>query len=417
MIEGHPQGEGSGGGPGKVLFISPQPFFEWRGSPIRVSYTLRALAELGHEVDFLTLPIGQEKQIEGIRIFRVPNWFGIEGVPIGPSFWKAVFDVFLLFKALRLARRRRYDVVHGVEEAGALALIVARMTGGSVVFEKHSDPSSYRRGPFRNLVLWLYAKVEAFSIRRAEAVIATGPGLVRQAEQALRRRRSSGDGWRQRIHHISDIPSSLVEADPERTAAIRKRLCSRARQKLVLYVGSFAVYQGVHLLFASIPLVARRREDINFVVIGGSGQQIEEEKAKLARAGAAEAVLFVGKVPPDELPDYLAAADILLSPRIAGSNTPLKLLDYLKAGRAIVATNSEANRLILDQATALLVDLTPEALAAAVCRLVDDDGLRRRLAAQGRRLIDERYNFDEFRGRLAACYEGLRNGKGLPEAR
>ncbi len=64
----------------KVLFISPQPFFEWRGSPIRVGFNIQALSELGYRVDLLTLPIGIERDVPGVKIIRVPNLLGMSRV-------------------------------------------------------------------------------------------------------------------------------------------------------------------------------------------------------------------------------------------------------------------------------------------------------------------------------------------------
>jgi glycosyltransferase involved in cell wall biosynthesis len=143
------------------------------------------------------------------------------------------------------------------------------------------------------------------------------------------------------------------------------------------------------------------------VIIGGTQREIEERRSRLREQGIAESVTFLGKIPPDELPDYLGAADVLLSPRIAGKNTPLKLLDYLKAARAIVATDGEANRLILDENTAVLAEPQADAFAAGIVRALEDDALRERLAAEGRKLIREVYNFDEFKRRLSECYSAL----------
>jgi glycosyltransferase involved in cell wall biosynthesis len=380
----------------RVLYIAPQPFFEWRGSPIRVSYTVRALAELGYEVDLLVLPVGTDREIEGVQIHRAANWLGIKKVPIGPSLRKAFLDIFLFFKAVRLARKRRPVVIHGVEEAGAIAVVVAWLTGGRAIFEKHSDPSSYRRGGLRNLVLWLYSKVEAFSIRRASAVIATGPGLVEQARRV---------DPEKTVFHVFDIPSSFSEADVESTRQVRRQLQVDPADKLVLYVGSFAVYQGIELMFDSIPMVVARDPYARFVIIGGTASQIEERRRWLSDRGVDRSVEFVGLVDPDRLPDYLAAVDLLLSPRIAGSNTPLKILDYMKAGRAIVATGSEANQLILNEEIALLTEPTSEAFAAGISELLGDEQRRERLAASGRRLIQERYNFSEFKRLIGRCYD------------
>lgn len=382
----------------RVLFISPQPFFQWRGSPIRVAFDLLALAEQGYEVDFLTLPVGADKEIEGVRTIRVPNLFGVRSVPIGPSAVKAAFDVLLLFKGLWLAFRRRYDVVHGVEDAGFIGLIIAGLTRCKLVFEKHSDPHSYKKRFLRNAAMTAYAAVECFTARRADAVIGTGPGLATQV-------RAMNVGGQ--VYEICDIPSSLAVADPDQVARLRTSLRKRDAEVLITYVGSFAVYQGVDLLFEVVPPVVAENPNARFVIIGGTPDEIRERRRRLADGNVEQAVSFLGKIPPDELPAYLAASDILLSPRIAGANTPLKILDYFKAGRAIVATDVEANRFLLDDDTAVLVRPEPKALAGGIGRAIGDRELRERLAENGRKQIDTKYNFKEFSRLLGECYRNL----------
>jgi glycosyltransferase involved in cell wall biosynthesis len=380
----------------RVLFLVSQPFFQWRGSPIRVAYDVQALAALGYEVDLLVLPVGEPRALPGVRIRRVPNVFLARNVSIGPSLLKAAFDAVMFFQALGLALRQRYDVIHGVEDAGAVGLAVAGLTGARLVFEKHSDPTSYRKGALRNAIMSAYAAVERFVARRAAAVIGTGPGLAAQVRDT---------GTRADVYDIMDIPSSRVEATPDATAAARARLQRKADDVLVTYVGSFAVYQGVDLMFEAIPLVVGQCPRARFVIVGGSPDEIEARRAQLAAVHCADAVHFAGKIPPDELPDTLAASDILLSPRTSGVNTPLKILDYFKAGGAIVATDVEANRLLLDEALAELTPPTPRAFADGIGRLVNDEGRRRALAARGRGLVETTYNFDVFTTRLGACYK------------
>lgn len=381
---------------GRVLLLSPQPYFQWRGSPIRVSFNVRALVANGWAVDLLAMPVGDDLAIEGARTFRVPNVLGVRDLPIGPSPAKAFLDVFLFFKAWQLARRNSYDVIHGIEEAGFLALLLGGLFRTGVVYEKHSDPASYRKGLFRSLVMSLYGAVERITMRGADAVIGTGPGLV----EAGRR-----DAPETPAFHIFDIPSSLAEAEPGRTQEVRETLRKSTDEIIVTYVGSFAVYQGIDLLFDSMPHALEGSDAVRFVVIGGSDDEISRRRRQLEEKGIARRVSLVGKVPPDELPDYLAASDILLSPRMAGHNTPLKLLDYLKAGRPVVATDNEANRLILDEEVAVLVEPTPRKLADGILRLATDGTLRNTLGTRGRRLIDEEYNFENFRSRLADCYD------------
>ncbi|NLE65881.1 MAG: glycosyltransferase family 4 protein [Lentisphaerae bacterium] len=382
----------------RILFISSQPFFQWRGSPIRVGFNVQALAETGYAVDLLTLPLGAPREIPGVRILRVGNPLRLNNIAIGPSLSKLLFDALLFFRGLVLAVRNRYKVVHGVEDAGLVALAIARLTGAKFVFEKHSDPASYRKKALRNLVMASYAAVERFMVRRADATIGTGPGLVAQAEKL---------GARGPVHHIFDIPSSLARAAPDQVEAARRKLVRAPGDILVLYVGSFAAYQGIDLMFDAMPPVFRRSARARWVVVGGAPLEIEQRKAWLANWNIEERVAFPGKIHPDELAACLEAADILLSPRISGVNTPLKLLDYCKAGRAIVATDNSANRQILNEECALFAPPGPEAFADAILRLIEDNALRERLGRGAFRLFEEKYNYGRFKELLAACYAGL----------
>ncbi|WFB37305.1 glycosyltransferase [Kiritimatiellota bacterium B12222] len=382
----------------RVLFLSPQPFFQWRGSPIRVQHNLRALSQLGYDVDLLTLPFGEDVDIENVRIHRVKGIPGVDNVPIGPSFWKIIFDIKLYFKARNLCKHHNYAVIHGIEEAGCLGYFLSRKQQASLVYEKHSDPASYRKNFIRNMIMAAYAQVENFTVQRADAVIATGQGL---ADAVLRMKPDC------HCTHLFDIPSSLAEADQTRIQNCRTELLHEANELLATYVGSFAVYQGIDLLFDSIPLALQKAPQLRFVIIGGSDAEIAERKHALQQAGVADKVSFLGKVDPESLPDYLGASDLLLSPRISGNNTPLKLLDYLKAGRAIVATDLEANRLIINETMATFSALTPAAFAQAIVDLALDTEARTHKATQGRALIDDVYNFTHYTQKLGEVYHAL----------
>ncbi len=398
MRTSHQAATAEEGGRRRVLLIVSQPFFQWRGSPIRVRFDVQALAELGYAVDILTLPFGEDLDIPGVQTVRVPPVFWAKTLPIGPSLLKACFDGVLFFKAWRMVRRQRYAVLHGVEDAGFVAAALARRAGAALVYEKHSDPGSYRKGSLRNVIMAIYARAEGLLVRRADAVIGTGPELAAQA-----RRLAPGKP----VYHIPDIPSSLSEATPGGTARARAQWVAERDTVLITYVGSFAVYQGIELLFEAILQVCRRCRQARFLVIGGSGAEIAARRRTLCEQGIEAAVVFAGKVPPDQLPDMLAASDILLSPRIAGVNTPLKLLDYLKAGRAILATDHQANRQILDENTALFALPNAVAFADGICRLIEDTALREKLCAGGRAMIATQYNFAAFKRGLADIYATL----------
>ncbi len=382
----------------RVLFVVSQPFFQWRGSPIRVGFDVQALVQLGYVVDLLVPPFGEDPGYQGVTIVRTRSIPGVRNLPIGPSISKILFDVLLLLRARSMLRNEVYTCLHGVEDTGAVCAWLARRYDLPFVFEKHSDPRSYRKGYLRNVVMRMYAAVERWTIRRATAVIGTGPKLAEYAAALCPDKT---------VVEIPDIPSSLAESSPECASTQRKALVKHANDILLTYVGSFAVYQGIDLLFSSIPIVCRADPRARFVIIGGSPAQIASRKEQMQQAGCAHCVHFAGLIPPDRLPDILAGSDILLSPRIAGTNTPLKILDYLKAARPIVATENEANRQILNESTAVFGAADAASYAQAMLRLVEDENLREKLGVGGMRLIQEKYNFAYFKRELGKVYEEL----------
>jgi glycosyltransferase involved in cell wall biosynthesis len=380
----------------RILLISPQPFFQWRGSPIRVKFNLLALANLGYQIDLLTLPIGNDQEINGVRVYRVANPFRVKNIPIGPSFWKLFFDMLIFLKAISLCLQNRYDVIHGIEEAGFLAAVLGKLFGVKVIFEKHSDPFSYKRGRIRNIILNAYAALEKLTVRMASAVICTGPGLVDQVNAMKTDTRA---------FNVADIPSSLMEPSAIDIQATRGKLLQNHDDVLITFVGSFAIYQGVDLMFAAIPTVVKNNERARFVIIGGNPEEIAENRKVLIEQGVEAHVTFLGKIAPDILPNYLAASDILLSPRVSGINTPLKILDYMKAGRSIIATDVLSHRLLLDEKTAIFAPPAPEPLAHSIILLVNDQKLREQLGNACRKEYENTFTFNHLCARLAKCYD------------
>lgn len=379
----------------KILFLCPQPFFQWRGSPIRVDFTLKALTEAGYEVDLLVLPGGEDREMPGLKIFRMPNFIGVKKIPIGPSFPKLFFDGVMLVYGFRRIIGQRYEGIHGIEEGAILAAILGFIGRKPFLMEKHSDTESYSKKGLMSLVLKFFKGMEKWAARRAAIRIGTGPGLVDQLK-------AFSGGKSSRL--ISDIPSSLKLAEEEGISAWKHRLGIGGDKVFALYVGSFATYQGLALLFEALPDALDQNENLYLIIVGGSEKEISSRKSTLA-ARHSERVLFLGTLAPDELPSLFGACEILLSPRIAGMNTPLKLLDYLKAGRAILATDHPSNRLILNEEVAHLVTPEKTALVAGFTKLVRDPVYRAKLSKMQSELLRERYSYEVFKSELLQAYE------------
>jgi glycosyltransferase involved in cell wall biosynthesis len=380
----------------RILLLAPQPFFEVRGTPLAVLALVRALAHLGHSVDLLTFPQGESVPVPGVRHLRSLR-LPVGRVRAGASLAKLALDVPFMARAFWRMAVGHYDVVHAVEEAALLAAPVARLLRLPLVVDVDSSVSDQlvesgfaRRGP----LLWTARALERRALRGSAAVItvcAALSDLVRaRAPQA-------------RVFQIEDPPLvDGTEPPAEAVAALRRDLGLDARP-VALYSGNFEPYQGVPLLVQAAAL----RPDAQFVFMGGEPEQVEEACRSAAALGCAERCVFTGKRPPEELSLFLRLADVVVSPRSRGVNTPFKVYTYLASGTPLVATRIPTHTQLLDDALAMLVEPTPEALAEGIARVLADPQAARERARRGRELIEGEYSAARYTEKVALAYAAV----------
>jgi glycosyltransferase involved in cell wall biosynthesis len=157
-----------------------------------------------------------------------------------------------------------------------------------------------------------------------------------------------------------------------------------------------------------VAIVSKRRPDARVLVVGGEPAQVERAKARAIEAGAAAAMVFTGQQPAKEIPGFVQAADLLVSPRIRGTNTPLKIYSYLRSGKPIVATNLLTHTQVLTPEIAALVDPEPAPFAAAILELIEDGQKRARLSAAAQEVARQKYSRESYLKRTAQAYDRLR---------
>ena len=85
------------------------------------------------------------------------------------------------------------------------------------------------------------------------------------------------------------------------------------------------------------------------MLAGGKPDQVARARAQARAAGIDDVTIFAGERPASEIPAYLLAADVLVSPRSRGTNTPLKIYQYLRSGKPIVATRLLTHTQVLER--------------------------------------------------------------------
>jgi glycosyltransferase involved in cell wall biosynthesis len=201
---------------------------------------------------------------------------------------------------------------------------------------------------------------------------------------------------------------SVSGMPPEPSGAGRSRVARYGLEgPIVMYVGNLEPYQGIDLLLQSFARVLERTGHAHLVIIGGAARDIEAYRDECRRLGIAGRVHFLGPRPIGELAAHLAEADVVVSPRLRGNNTPMKLYSYLHSGRALVATDLPTHTQLVDRGVAMLAASSPGPFADALERVIRDEALRARLGAAGRRLVEERFTYRVFRERLNGLLDWL----------
>jgi glycosyltransferase involved in cell wall biosynthesis len=385
--------------------IAPEPFFEPRGTPFSQFHRIRALTALGHQVDLVTYPFGRDVSMPGLRIFRCMRPPFVRRVRIGPSIAKIPLDVWLTFAVLRRALGGRYDAIHSHEEGGVIGVVLAVMLRVPHLYDMHSSlPQQLTNFAFSGSTLMrhVFLAFERLMIKRSRVVIVICPSL----EETVRLIDPQA-----RTVLIENAPgSSEEEATAAQAAAIRQSLGVSDRVPMILYTGTFEAYQGLELLFEAMAIVRASSPDARLVLAGGKPDQIARARERARAAGIEDAIMFAGERPAEEIPAFLLAADVLVSPRSRGTNTPLKIYQYLRSGKPIVATRLLTHTQVLTDDTAVLTGATAREFAGGILAALTDRGRAAAIGRRARLMADTKYSYEAYLERTRQACAVLGDG-------
>lgn len=370
-----------------ILMLAPEPFFQPRGTPISIYFRICALADLGHNIDLVTYHLGENKPIKNLKILRIPDLFFIKKIKIGPSLAKIPLDFLLLLKALFQLSKKSYDLIFSHEEAGFFGVALAKIWKIPHVYDMHSSlPQQLDNFEFtnsrhiKNLFLW----IEHFILKYSSAIIVICPDLSQTVQKI-------GFGQKaillQNFVDFEDLASLRTD-----TPLNRKDIAPRG-EKIVLYTGNFQPYQGIPLLLEAAARLDQK--DVVFLFVGDNTTGVARMTKRAKELNIAEKVKFTGQVPPSQVPGYLSLADVLVSPRLSGTNTPLKIYSFLKSGKPVVATNLWTHSQILNENMSILVDPDPDSLAKGIYYALHDPEAQRR-ADSAKRLAESEYTYPKY---------------------
>jgi len=357
----------------KIVAIAGSRIPSDTANSIQVMKACSAIAQLGYDLTLIVPDNGAQTSWNELALhYGISHPFKVEWLTSNSR-------RFFTLQSVLHARSHLPDLLYvWMPQSAVFGLLVRLPT----IFEIHIQPSGLLGPTWHRLFAKLPGRKRLACITRAMQNI-----LEEDYRMTLR-------------------PSEVVIApngvELERFASLPDPERARQSQNLraaptVLCAGHLYAGRGVDLFLQ----LAEAFPQASFVWVGGRPEDVNERSAK-ANAHTLINVTFVGFVPNAELPNYLAAADVLLMPyarSIYGSSgtadsasvaSPMKMFEYMAAGRAILASDLPVIREVLDDSSALFVP--PEDMSAwsnALKSLLNDPSRRQSLASTARRAVEK----------------------------
>jgi glycosyltransferase involved in cell wall biosynthesis len=367
-----------------------------RGSRVKILYLHRILSKDGQAVHL-------EELIEALR------GLGHEVILVGPaSFGRSEFghDPKLLARIKQSIPTKAYEIAECFYNiVGFLRLLSAYLKfNPDVVYERCN--------------LFSFAGVWLRKITRVPLILEVNAPLARERENfgdlGFARFAAAGERWIWRSADVVLPVTAVLAAEIAKAGVASDRLVvtsnaidpskfdpalnsAAAREELGLankiVLGFTGFVRDWHGLDQAIDVLARPDLPANtHLMIVGEGPALPDLKAKAKRLGVEDRVIFTGLIDRSKIARAVSAFDIALLPRCVEYCSPLKLFEYMAAGKAILAPDQENIREILTSGTSglLFQPNSPGAMADGIAQLVRDAALREKLGREAQALISRR---------------------------
>lgn len=390
----------------KTLVIAPQPFFSPRGTPFSVYYRTLISSELGLKIDFLTYGEGQDVDIPNVNIIRIPRFKFLGNVKIGPSPLKLFLDFFIIVKTIGLLIKNKYDLVHAHEEAVFFARFLKPIFKYKLIYDMHSSlPQQLTNFNFTTskTLINIFKKLEDSCLRSADGVITICLDLYNYVNSIIENKSK---------HYL--IENSIFDkvrlrdnSNQQEKKEDEKFVNIPENKKIIVYAGTLEKYQGIDILIKSFSELHKKNENTILIIVGGSKSQVEEYKKLSSELGIEKEIIFTGRVSQISAKHYTSLADVLVSPRSNGTNTPLKIYEQIASGKPLVATNIYSHTQVLTENVAFLVEPEPSAMSEGLLAAVNSNGIAKEKTENARKLYEEKYSRKIYNQKLKNLLESL----------
>ena len=397
----------------KILYtafdIVPSP----KGASTHILHNIRGLVNRSYGVHLITPNDGllpTEDTIEGAQVTRITQDLTQNFLARATHFGKAVFTHLTLSSTLpKLGRDdvgegEGYDVVHYRNIWDGLHIAQNKKRHGyKTLFEVNGLPSIELKYHYPGLDSDLVSKIkeqEIATLHLSDAIICPS-NVTRDYIASL--------GLNRKL--VTVIPNGVSASDfspsplPERDGHV----------PVLLYIGTLADWQGLDIVIKALPRILEQQPVRLHIVGHGRSRQRKILSKQIRKLGVEGSVTVQPAIPHHEIPALIAKSDICVAPlglndrNVTQGACPIKVLEYMAAGRPLLASNMPIVReLVREDMDALLFSPNdPDDLARQVLTLLNDFELSKRLAQSASERALSKFTWHESQKKLGKVYEKL----------
>jgi glycosyltransferase involved in cell wall biosynthesis len=354
-----------------------------------------------------------ETTFDDVRIFVVPCRYS-------DGFFKIVTMVLYALRRMRFVfrifKQEKYNMIFvrdGMVDA-LLALYIKRIYKVPFVFEM-SNPieqsGEWRKFYSKHKYFWYFiSKIEAHLtmhiLHKADLVLPISKWLKEDfAKKGIERSK------------ILPLPEGI---DPDRFSdadgeAIRRRY-NLNDLKVVIYVGTIATMRKLDVLVYAFSKVKKSSENVKLLMVGDGTDKSNLERLA-GELGIPDNVVFTGQVYSHEVPNFIAAADVGVSPvpplDFYKLSSPIKMFEYMAMGKPVVANEEipEQKEVIEESGGGVLVKFDAESFADGIIELLDDPERATKMGRKGHEWVVKNRSYEIMAREVEKRYFVLLSGR------
>jgi glycosyltransferase involved in cell wall biosynthesis len=388
-----------------IAMVAACPFPANHGTPGAIREMSETLANMGHDVHIVTYPMGQDDiVVRFAKVHRTAPFRPERDVKIGPSPEKLLLDLALLRLVCRVIRRERIDIIHAHNYEGGLVGVGARwITGRPLLYNAVNLMTDELAGYQFIRPKWLVNRIATF----LDWLIPIFPDHITAVSEDLKKW-LVGHGTSERKVDVIPCgirPEMFDSPAPEKFRA-RYQINDRP---IVMYTGVLNAFQRIDYLLRAFAVALKEQPDALLLIVSAlvSGPDEREHKKLADELGISDAVLWIGPHSLEDLPSYLALASVTVMSRPECPGHPIKLLNYMLAGKPIVCFAGAAKGVRHLHDAFIVPDHDCDALGRGIITLLKDRALAAGLGANAHATVVAEFDWRQICRKIERIYDRL----------